>query len=265
MTPSVNLLFESRPDLKDQVDQLTLQKNNKEITEAEFTQQVEQIIHSADLTEDLQQKILEQTPNNTCLHPVITSVDKPFYEPGKHILILRGNLSPEGCVGKFSGKYLASGSFEGTAKVFDGEDAATEAILNGEVESGNAVIIRYEGPKGGPGMREMLSPSSALIGRGLGKHVALITDGRFSGGSHGIMIGHVTPEAADGGPLAIIRTGDTVTINLSRKDLHVNLSDSEIQTRLKTWQKPEPLYQRGVLYKYSQNVSSASEGAVTDK
>ncbi len=155
--------------------------------------------------------------------------------------------------------------FRGSARVFDSEEEALSRILDGTVQQGDVIVIRYEGPQGGPGMREMLSPTSAIMGRGLGKDVALITDGRFSGGSHGFVIGHVTPEAIAGGPLAIVQDGDNIAIDASTNQLNLELSDEEIQRRLANWRCPEPRYQRGVLAKYARTVSSASLGAVTDR
>ena len=162
---------------------------------------------------------------------------------------------------KLSGKEMTH--FSGPARVFDREEDALKAILAGGISAGDVIVIRYEGPKGGPGMREMLSPSSALMGAGLGKDVALVTDGRFSGGTHGIMIGHVAPEAQVGGVLAVVREGDTIEIDLKRGELNLNLDEDEIARRLARWQAPAIRYQRGVLAKYAQLVSSASRGAVT--
>ena len=178
------------------------------------------------------------------------------------MVILRGNLAPEGAVAKISGKEGLN--FSGTARVFDSEEEALRRILDGTVIKGDVIVIRYEGPRGAPGMREMLSPTSAIMGRGLGKEVALITDGRFSGGSHGFVIGHVTPEAYAGGPLAIVQDGDPITIDAEKCQLNLDLSEAEIQRRLQSWQTPAPRYERGVLAKYARSVSSASLGAVTD-
>ncbi len=186
---------------------------------------------------------------------------KPYAPARQHIRVLRGNLATDGCVLKISGKEMTR--FTGPARVFDREEGALEAILAGRIQSGDVVVIRYEGPRGGPGMREMLSPSSALMGAGLGKNVALVTDGRFSGGTHGIMIGHVAPEAQAGGVLAVVKEGDTVEIDLERGELNLKLNQEEINRRLAQWQCPEPRYSRGVLAKYATLVSSASKGAVT--
>ena len=171
-------------------------------------------------------------------------------------------MAPEGAVAKISGKEGLL--FTGSAKVFDSEETALSSILDGKIRKGDVIVIRYEGPKGGPGMREMLSPTSAVMGAGLGKDVALITDGRFSGGTHGFVVGHITPEAHEGGPIAIIQDGDRISINAESKTVTVDLSEDEIQSRLKNWRAPAPRYTRGVLAKYAKSVSSASLGAVTD-
>ena len=187
--------------------------------------------------------------------------DRPFAKPNQHIRILKGNRAQEGCVIKISGKDMSR--FSGPARVFDREEDALKAILDGVVQPGDVIVIRYEGPKGGPGMREMLSPSAALMGAGLGKDVALVTDGRFSGGTHGIMIGHVCPEAQVGGMIALVRDGDLIEIDLSQAELKLVLDEEEIAARRSNWKEPTPRYRRGVLGKYDQLVSSASEGAVT--
>jgi dihydroxy-acid dehydratase len=192
---------------------------------------------------------------------VVMPFDKPI-KPNGHLVILRGNLAPEGAVAKISGKEGLN--FSGTARVFDSEEEALRRILDGTVIKGDVIVIRYEGPRGAPGMREMLSPTSAIMGRGLGKEVALITDGRFSGGSHGFVIGHITPEAYAGGPLAIVQDGDPITIDAEKCQLNLDLPEAEIQQRLQNWQTPAPRYERGVLAKYARSVSSASLGAVTD-
>lgn len=193
---------------------------------------------------------------------IIRSFDNPIKKEG-HLVILYGNIAPEGAVAKISGKEGLS--FTGKAKVFESEEKALEAILEGKIVKGDVIVIRYEGPRGGPGMREMLSPTSAIMGKGLGKDVALITDGRFSGGSHGFVVGHITPEAYNGGPLAIIKNGDTITIDASKREINLGLSAAEIKKRLKAWKQPKPRYTKGVLAKYAKLVTSASEGAVTDK
>ena len=192
---------------------------------------------------------------------IVRDLDNPI-KPDSHLAILYGNLAPEGAVAKISGK--EGSHFRGSARVFHSEETALESILDGRVGPGDVVVIRYEGPKGGPGMREMLSPTGAIIGRGLGDKVALITDGRFSGGSHGFVVGHVSPEAATGGPIAIVEEGDMITIDAKTKTIDVELSSEEINKRLLNW-KPEPPYTtRGLLSKYARLVSSASLGAVTD-
>jgi dihydroxy-acid dehydratase len=193
---------------------------------------------------------------------IIQSFDKPI-KKDSHLVILRGNLAPEGAVAKISGKEGLH--FEGRAIVFEGEEKALAAILNGTVKSGHVIVIRSEGPKGGPGMREMLSPTSAIMGKGLGKEVALITDGRFSGGSHGFVVGHVTPEAYLGGPIALVKNGDKITIDAEKRELRLDIPVTEMKKRQKAWKKPAPRYTRGVLAKYAAHVTSASLGAVTDK
>lgn len=179
-----------------------------------------------------------------------------------HLVVLYGNLASEGSVAKITGKEGLL--FTGNAKVFDAEEQALQAILNGEIMKGDVIVIRYEGPKGGPGMREMLSPTSAIMGKGLGKDVALITDGRFSGGTHGFVVGHITPEAYVGGALAIVENGDQITIDAENNQLTLHVNEHEIARRLEKWQQPAPRYTRGVLAKYAKLVNSASLGAVTD-
>lgn len=199
-------------------------------------------------------------------YPIDQEIIRPLNKPIKkdsHLVILRGNLAKDGAVAKITGKEGLS--FTGNARVFHSEEETLKAILNGTVVAGDVLVIRYEGPKGGPGMREMLSPTSAIMGKGLGEDVALITDGRFSGGSHGFVVGHVTPEAFEGGAIAIVKDGDRITIDAEKKELSVDLSDEEIKQRLSTWQQPKPRYTKGVLAKYAHTVASASEGAVTDK
>ena len=193
---------------------------------------------------------------------IIRPLDNPIKKEG-HLVILYGNLATEGAVAKISGK--EGMAFTGRAKVFESEETALKAILNGKIVKGDVIVIRYEGPRGGPGMREMLSPTSAISGRGLGKDVALITDGRFSGGSHGFVVGHITPEAYNGGLLAIVKNGDIITIDAIKKQINLNVPAAEIKKRQKSWKQPKPRYTRGVLAKYAKLVTSASEGAVTDK
>ncbi|MCP4410824.1 MAG: dihydroxy-acid dehydratase [Gammaproteobacteria bacterium] len=192
---------------------------------------------------------------------IIRSLDNPI-KKDSHLVILYGNLAPTGAVAKISGKEGLS--FTGKAKVFSSEEQALQRILDGSIKQGHIIVIRHEGPKGGPGMREMLAPTSAVMGKGLGKEVALITDGRFSGGSHGFVVGHITPEAAVGGPIAIIKNGDKITIDAERRQINLHLSKAEIKKRLRAWKPLKPRYKRGVLAKYASQVNSASEGAVTD-
>jgi len=199
-------------------------------------------------------------------YPSTQQIIRPFDNPIKkegHLIILYGNLAPQGAVAKISGKEGLS--FTGKAKVFDSEETALKAILNGKIVKGDVIVIRYEGPRGGPGMREMLSPTSAISGRGLGRDVALITDGRFSGGSHGFVVGHITPEAFNGGLLAIVKNGDTITIDALKRQINLNVPAEEIKKRQKAWKQPKPRYTRGVLAKYAKHVTSASTGAVTDR
>jgi len=192
---------------------------------------------------------------------IVSNLDRPLHATGP-LVILRGNLAPEGAVAKISGLTLTT--LAGPAKVFDSEERAMRAIMAGRVRKGDIIVIRYEGPKGGPGMREMLSVTSALIGKGLGKEVGLITDGRFSGATHGLVVGHVAPEAQVGGPIAVVRNGDRITIDTGRKALTIDVSAAELRRRLKDFAPPRLKYRSGVLYKYARSVSSASEGAVTD-
>ena len=182
--------------------------------------------------------------------------------PNGGLAIVRGNLAPEGAVVKIAGKKVLT--FRGTARVFDDEEAAFDAVEHGRIKAGDVVIIRYEGPKGGPGMREMLAVTGALQGAGLGETVALLTDGRFSGATHGLMAGHVAPEAAVGGPIAAVRDGDIVVFDIPARQLRVELSDQEISKRLSGWKAPAPRFQTGVMAKYAKLVSSASLGAVTN-
>ena len=191
---------------------------------------------------------------------IIRGFDNPI-KPDGHLVIMYGNLAPEGAVAKISGKEGLR--FEGTARVYHSEELALQAILDGEIKAGDVIVIRYEGPKGGPGMREMLSPTGAIMGKGLGKEVALITDGRFSGGSHGFVVGHVSPEAAVGGPIALIEDGDKLTIDAQDRSIDIAISDAEMQKRRETWVRPESDVTGGVLAKYRAQVLSASEGAVT--
>jgi dihydroxy-acid dehydratase len=193
-------------------------------------------------------------------------VIRPWSDPVKssgHISILRGSLAPGGAVAKITGKEGLS--FTGPARPFDREESMLTALERGEIHPGDVVIIRYEGPKGGPGMPEMLTPTSAIVGAGLGGEVALITDGRFSGGSHGFIIGHVTPEAQEGGPLALVEDGDTVTIDSETRSVQLEVDASELARRRRAWEMPPLLATRGTLFKYVRAVKSASEGCVTDE
>ncbi len=210
------------------------------------------------LAENLANSPLEYPEGQDIIQPL----DKPI-KKDSHLRILYGNLAPEGAVAKITGK--EGDSFTGSARVFDCEEDAMTAILDGKIIDGDVIVIRREGPKGGPGMREMLGPTSAVMGRGLGDKVALITDGRFSGGSHGFVVGHITPEAHVGGPIGLLEEGDEITIDAVKNVLSVNLSDDELAARRERWQPYEPRYQRGVLAKYASHVTSASTGAVTDK
>jgi dihydroxy-acid dehydratase len=191
---------------------------------------------------------------------VVRNLDSPL-KPTGGLVILKGNLAPEGCVLKVAGHTFAT--FRGPAKVFDSEEAAFAAMEDASIQAGDVVVIRYEGPKGGPGMREMLAVTGALVGAGLGDSVALLTDGRFSGATHGIMAGHVAPEAANGGPIAAVANGDIIEFDVAKRTLSVALTDAEIQRRLSTWRAPAPRYRTGVMAKYALMVSSASQGAVT--
>ena len=211
-------------------------------------------------------KTLAENLSTVDPYPDNQDIIRDFSDPIKkdsHLVILKGNLAPSGAVAKITGKEGLS--FKGNAKVFDSEENCLKGILDGTVKKNDVLVIRYEGPKGAPGMREMLSPTSAIMGKGLGEDVALITDGRFSGGSHGFVVGHVTPEAYDGGPIAVVRDGDPISIDAESNKITLELSDNEIKTRLTEWKKPSPRYKRGVLAKYAASVASASEGAVTDK
>jgi len=193
---------------------------------------------------------------------IIRPLDNPI-KKDSHLVIFYGNLASEGAVGKISGKEGLR--FEGKARVFNSEESALEKILDGTIKKGDVVVIRYEGPRGGPGMREMLSPTSAIMGRGLGKDVALITDGRFSGGSHGFVVGHITPEAYAGGTVALVKNGDPITIDAEKRTITLGVSTKVLAARRKVWKPIKPRYTRGVLAKYAAHVTSASEGAVTDK
>jgi dihydroxy-acid dehydratase len=192
---------------------------------------------------------------------VIRPWSRPMYPQG-HLAILKGNLATEGAVAKITG--VKTPKITGPARIFESEEASLAAILGGKIRPGDVLVIRYEGPRGGPGMREMLAPTSAIIGAGLGDSVALITDGRFSGGTYGLVVGHVAPEAAVGGGIALVEEGDRITIDAERRLLQLEVSDAELDRRRKAWKAPAPRYTRGVLAKYARQVSSAALGAVTD-
>lgn len=204
---------------------------------------------------------VEELPGLLEEQNIIHPVSDPIKKTG-HLQILYGNLAPEGSVGKITGKEGLQ--FRGTAKVYNSEEECLVAIRSGKVEKGDVVVIRYEGPKGGPGMREMLSITAAIMGAGLGKSVALITDGRFSGGTHGFVLGHITPEAQAGGPIALIQEGDTIAIDAEKRVVELEISDEEMQGRREAWKAPEPAADFGILLKYARSVSSASEGCITD-
>ncbi len=205
---------------------------------------------------------LAELPDLESGQKVILPLNKPIKESG-HIQILRGNLAPEGAVAKITGKEGLV--FKGTAKVYDAEEDMLSALERNEITKGSVVVIRYEGPKGGPGMPEMLTPTSAIMGAGLGQDVALMTDGRFSGGSHGFIIGHVTPEAQSGGPIALVEEGDQITIDAKMREITLHISNEEMECRRRKWIQPPYKAERGTLYKYIKSVKSASEGCVTDE
>jgi dihydroxy-acid dehydratase len=221
------------------------------------------LLHSDCLT--VTGETMAETLRDVKPYPQGQTIIRPLDQPIKrdsHLVIFRGNLAPEGAVGKITGK--EGMQFSGKAIVFEGEEKALKAILDGTVKAGHVIVVRSEGPKGGPGMREMLSPTSAIMGKGLGKEVALITDGRFSGGSHGFVVGHVTPEAYVGGTIALVKNGDRIIIDAEKREITLDVSAAELKKRKKSWKKPAPRYTRGVLDKYAAHVTSASEGAVTD-
>ena len=210
-------------------------------------------------------KTVKQNLAHVKPYPSAQNVIRLFRDPIKkesHLVILHGNLAPQGAVAKISGK--EGELFTGRARVFESEETALKRILDGTIKKGDVIVIRYEGPRGGPGMREMLSPTSAVMGKGLGKEVALITDGRFSGGSHGFVVGHITPEAHVGGPIALIKNGDKITIDATKCLITLHISAQELRKRKVKWKQPKPRYTRGVLAKYAKLVTNASQGAVTD-
>ena len=204
---------------------------------------------------------LAEVPTLTPEQDVFLPLESPLKQTG-HIQILYGNLASEGSVAKISGN--EGEYFEGPATVYDDEYAVIDGVKNGEVKAGDVVVIRYCGPKGGPGMPEMLKPTSAIMGAGLGKDVALITDGRFSGGTHGFVVGHITPEAYEGGAIALVQNGDTITIDTKNNTIQLKVSEEELSQRKSKWQQPPLKATKGVLYKYAKCVSSASKGCVTD-
>ena len=193
---------------------------------------------------------------------MIRPISRPLYQKG-HLAILKGNLAQEGSVAKISG--VKTPVLTGPARVFESEETCLAAILDRQIKAGDVVVVRYEGPVGGPGMREMLSPTSAIVGQGLGEKVALITDGRFSGGSYGLVVGHVAPEAAVGGTIGLVQEGDSITVDADQLLLQLNVDDAELERRRSVWTRPTPRYRTGILGKYSRLVSSSSRGAVTDQ
>ena len=203
---------------------------------------------------------LKDAPSLTEGQQVILPFDKPYRADGP-LIVIKGNLSPSGAVAKVSGVKVKQHT--GPARVFNTEKEATAAVMANEINEGDVLVIRYVGPKGGPGMPEMLSISAILVGKGMGEKVALITDGRFSGGTHGLVVGHIAPEAQVGGPIALLKDGDIVTIDSDKQEISMNVSDAELEERAKEWVAP-PLYKKGVLGKYAHNVSCSSKGAVTD-
>jgi dihydroxy-acid dehydratase len=205
---------------------------------------------------------LDPLPGLAAGQPIVRPLSDPIKRTG-HIQVLRGNLAPDGAVAKITGKEGLR--FSGPAKVFDSEEAMLDALEHGGIAKGDVIVIRYEGPKGGPGMPEMLTPTSAIVGAGLGKDVALITDGRFSGGSHGFIVGHVTPEAQEGGPIALVQSGDVITIDAERNQIDVDISDAEWARRRAVWRMPPYKATRGTLARYIRTVKSASLGCVTDE
>jgi dihydroxy-acid dehydratase len=205
---------------------------------------------------------LQAVPSLKSGQKIVSTIEAPIKKSG-HIRILRGSLAPEGAVAKITGKEGLQ--FSGPARVYDSEEEMLASLERSEIKKGDVVVIRYEGPKGGPGMPEMLTPTSAIMGAGLGSDVALLTDGRFSGGSHGFIVGHITPEAQEGGPLALVRDGDTITIDAETNSLDVELEASELASRRAAWTAPPLKATRGTLYKYIKCVKSASEGCVTDE
>jgi dihydroxy-acid dehydratase len=204
---------------------------------------------------------LAPLPDLTSGQQIVKPLSNPIKQSG-HIQILNGNLAPGGSVAKITGKEGLN--FKGTARVYDSEEEMLSGLEREEIKAGHVVVIRYEGPKGGPGMPEMLTPTSAIMGAGLGNDVALLTDGRFSGGSHGFIVGHITPEAQEGGPIALVRNGDLITLDATKRLITLHITEDEMQARRDAWQMPAYKADRGMLYKYIQTVRSASEGCITD-
>jgi len=221
------------------------------------------LIHGDTLTvtgKTLEKNINEFSMPDAPEQQIVRSAETPIHNVGTAV-ILKGTLAPDGAVIKTAGVEMTE--FTGVAKVFDREELAFDAVAKGEIEEGDVVVIRYEGPKGGPGMREMLATTAALVGQGLGKKVAMVTDGRFSGGTRGFMVGHVAPEAFVGGPIALIKDGDKISISTDSNSIDLHVSEDELQKRKQEWKKPTPNYQSGALAKYASLVGSAADGAIT--
>jgi len=222
------------------------------------------LIHGNVLTvtgKTIEENIRQYKVSSTSDQQIVREVENPLHNVGTAV-ILKGNLAPEGAVIKTAGVEMTK--FTGKARVFDGEESAFDSVAKGEINEGDVLVIRYEGPKGGPGMREMLATTAAIVGQGLGKKVAMITDGRFSGGTRGFMVGHVAPEAFVGGPIALVKDGDEIQINIETNTIWLNISDAELGVRLQEWSEPKPNYKSGALAKYAFLVGSAAKGATTD-
>ena len=222
------------------------------------------LLHANSLTvtgKTIKDNLAEIKISNASDEKIVRSIENPLHDVGTAV-ILKGTLAPDGAVIKTAGMEMTK--FTGKAKVFDTEESAFDSVSKGEIEEGDVLVIRYEGPKGGPGMREMLATTAAIVGQGLGKKVAMITDGRFSGGTRGFMVGHVAPEAFVGGPIAFVKDGDEISINIEDNSINLHVSNEELENRSKEWKMPKPNYESGVLSKYAVLVGSASNGAVTD-
>jgi len=222
------------------------------------------LIHGNALTvtgKTIEENIKQYKISSTAEQQIVREVENPLHEVGTAV-ILKGTLAPEGAVIKTAGVEMTK--FIGKARVFDGEESAFDSVANGEINDGDVLVIRYEGPKGGPGMREMLATTAAIVGQGLGKKVAMITDGRFSGGTRGFMVGHVAPEAFVGGPIALVKDGDEISINIEDNSVNLHVSEKELELRSKKWIMPKPNYKSGALAKYALLVGSAANGAITD-